>query len=94
MSNPKLDYTLLHGVRYKDEAYEKEQYEAERYQLCSSRENGIGYKGRVTDFIRSQSIHKKALYYLCGNSAMVDQVTDILEEKGLSVDHIKTEIFF
>ncbi|MFA9391893.1 MAG: FAD-binding oxidoreductase [Prolixibacteraceae bacterium] len=94
LSNPDLDYRIIHGVRYKYEAYQKEDYAADRFQLCSSRENGIGYKGRVTDFITTEPINKKALYYLCGNSAMVDEVTDYLEEQGLPAESIKTEIFF
>lgn len=94
LSNPKLDYRVIHGVRYKYEAYQKEDYDTSRYQLCSSRENGIGYKGRVTDFLKAEPVNTKALYYLCGNSAMVDEVSDFLEENGLPVDQIKTEIFF
>jgi ferredoxin/flavodoxin---NADP+ reductase len=93
-SNPTLDYTILHGVRFKSEAYHNADYEPNRYQLCSSRENGIGYKGRVTDFIVENGINPNALYYLCGNSAMVNDVSDILEERGLMPDQIKTEIFF
>jgi len=94
LSNPDLDYQMVHGVRYKYEAYQKEDYISDRFQLCSSRENGIGYKGRVTDYLKTTTIDKGALYYLCGNSAMVDEVTDYLEENGLPADNIKTEIFF
>lgn len=94
LSNPDLDYTMIHGVRYKYEAYQKDDYAAQRYQLCSSRENGIGYKGRVTEFMAEHDINKDALYYLCGNSAMIDHVIDLLEERGISSDQIKTEVFF
>lgn len=93
-SNPALNYKVLHGVRYKTEAYHYTDYEEGRYQLCSSRENGIGYKGRVTDFISENGINKNALYYLCGNSAMINDVTDLLEERGILPDKIKTEVFF
>ncbi|MDA3930052.1 MAG: FAD-binding oxidoreductase [Prolixibacteraceae bacterium] len=93
-SNLELDYQMIHGVRYKYEAYEKEHYKSNRYQLCSSAENGIGFKGRVTDFLKTEQVNRKALYYLCGNSAMVDDVTDFLEGNGLPADNIKTEIFF
>lgn len=94
LSNPKLDYRVIHGVRFKYEAYQKEDYDIARYQLCSSRENGIGFKGRVTDFLKTETVNIGALYYLCGNSAMVDEVSDFLEQSGLPVDQIKTEIFF
>ncbi len=93
-SNPALDYTILHGVRYKSEAYHKTDYVPERYKLCSSRENGIGYKGRVTDYIAENGINPNALYFLCGNSAMVNEVSEMLEERGLPAGNIKTEIFF
>jgi ferredoxin/flavodoxin---NADP+ reductase len=94
LSNPSLDYRIIHGVRFKYEAYQKEDYNPLRYQLCSSRENGIGFKGRVTDFLKTEPVNTKALYYLCGNSAMVDEVSDYLEQNGLPVDQIKTEVFF
>lgn len=94
LSNPSLDYRIIHGVRFKYEAYQKEDYNPSRYQLCSSRENGIGFKGRVTDFLKSEPVNTEALYYLCGNSAMVDEVSDYLEEQGLPVENIKTEVFF
>ena len=93
-SNPTLNYTILHGVRYKSEAYHKTDYDPRCYQLCSSRENGIGYMGRVTNFIVENGVNTDALYYLCGNSAMVNDVSEILKERGLSSDKIKTEIFF
>ncbi|HPR59969.1 MAG TPA: FAD-binding oxidoreductase [Prolixibacteraceae bacterium] len=93
-SNPELNYKVLHGVRYKTEAYHFTDYKSDRYQLCSSRENGIGYNGRVTDYIAENGVSKNALYYLCGNSAMINDVTDLLEEHGVLPDQIKTEVFF
>jgi ferredoxin--NADP+ reductase/benzoate/toluate 1,2-dioxygenase reductase subunit len=93
-SNPRLDYALVMGVRYEHEAYEKEHFQPERYQLCVSRGGSNAFHGRVTDYLENESINTRALYYLCGNSAMVDQVTDMLEQKGLHKSQIKTEIFF
>jgi ferredoxin--NADP+ reductase/benzoate/toluate 1,2-dioxygenase reductase subunit len=94
LSNPELDYTVLHGVRHQKESYNKDDYDPNRFILCSTKDNGLGYNGRVTDYLREKNINKNALYYLCGNSAMVDEATEILEEKGLSPDNIKTEVFF
>lgn len=93
-SNPNLNYKVIHGVRFKSEAYDYPHYDESRFQLCSSRENGIGYKGRVTDYLKTKKVDLSALYYLCGNSAMVDDVIEYLESQGLSPDNIKTEIFF
>jgi ferredoxin/flavodoxin---NADP+ reductase len=94
LSYPAIGYIILHGVRQVSEAYHRGDYHSDRYILCLSQEDGIGYKGRVTDYLSENDVNPKALYYLCGNSAMIDDATDILEEKGVSPDHIKTEIFF
>ncbi len=93
-SNPQLDYTVLHGVRYEKEAYECEHYKLDSYQLCVSRDAGNAFHGRVNDYLKQQPINKEALYYLCGNSQMVDEVIEFLEENGLPPEQIKTEIFF
>ncbi|MBN1768833.1 MAG: oxidoreductase [Prolixibacteraceae bacterium] len=93
-SNPEIDYTVLHGVRYKIEAYHKEDYLPKRFVLCTSGENHADFNGRVTDYLKLNPINLKALYYLCGNSAMVDEAIEILEEQGLPAENIKTEIFF
>ena len=38
-SYPGIDYTLIHGVRYKNEAYESKDYDPHRYILCTSKES-------------------------------------------------------
>ncbi|MDA3879835.1 MAG: FAD-binding oxidoreductase [Prolixibacteraceae bacterium] len=93
-SNPDINYKVLLGVRYKNEAYNKEDYESNRFVLCTSRDKDLDFNGRVTDYLKQNNINKDALYYLCGNSAMVDEAIEILEEKGLAAENIKTEIFF
>jgi ferredoxin/flavodoxin---NADP+ reductase len=89
-----LDYTLLHGVRYRYEAYHRTAYDPARFILCLSGEDRLDYQGRVSDYLAEKQLDRNALYYLCGNSAMVDDVTDILEVNGILPDQIKTEIFF
>ena len=37
-SYPGIDYILIHGVRYKNEAYERNDYDPGRYILCTSKE--------------------------------------------------------
>ena len=93
-SYPELNYKIIHGVRTADEAYHREDYPAENFVLCTSRDEQGDYKCRVTDYLKEQPINNDALYYLCGNSAMVDEVTDYLEENGFPLEQIKTEIFF
>jgi len=93
-SNPQLDYQLIMGVRHLNEAYQQDNYRQKRFHLCVSSETGSFFNGRVTDYLSKHPVNHSALYYLCGNSAMVDQVTDFLEQKGLDKANIKTEIFF
>ncbi len=93
-SYPNLNYKIIHGVRSANEAYHTEDYPKEKFVLCTSRDDNGDYKCRVTDYLNDQPINKNALYYLCGNSAMVDQVTDFLEENDFPLEQIKTEIFF
>ncbi len=94
LSYPDIEYTLLHGIRYRSEAYHMDDYDPARYIACLSRDAGMGYKVRVTGYLSQNDIHTDAFYYLCGNSAMIDEVIDMLEVGGVSPGQIKTEVFF
>ncbi|MCT4646605.1 MAG: FAD-binding oxidoreductase [Carboxylicivirga sp.] len=94
ISKPELNYTLLHGVREGEEAYEADTYEADRYVLCTSRDKTGKYNGRVTDYLKKNPFSKTAHYYLCGNCNMIHDVYDILEEQGVSTDNIHAEVYF
>ena len=94
LSNPGINYTLLHGVRRRSEAYHMKDYDPARYIPCFSHHGGKGYKGRVTDYLSQNDMNTNAFYYLCGNSSMIDDVIDILEARGVSHGQIKTEVFF
>jgi len=93
-SYPGIDYTLIHGVRYKNEAYEKEDYDPRRYILCTSKESNGGKKGRVTRFLSDYQVDRDTLFYLCGNSSMIYEVRHILGDKGIPDNNIITEIYF
>jgi ferredoxin--NADP+ reductase/benzoate/toluate 1,2-dioxygenase reductase subunit len=93
-SYPGLDYALIHGVRYGDEAYEHESYEPARYILCTSRDNRGHYQGRVTDYLRSHPPASGTDYYLCGNSQMIHEVYDILKDTEVEADRIHAEVYF
>jgi ferredoxin--NADP+ reductase/benzoate/toluate 1,2-dioxygenase reductase subunit len=93
-SYPEIDYTLIHGVRYTTEAYERDEYGALRYILCTSKE-GIGInKGRVTKFLSGFQVRSDMLFYLCGNSNMIYEVSHILQDKGVPSENILTEVYF
>lgn len=90
-----LDYKVLHGVSYADERYDHEEYGPGRYLACVSREKVDGcYHGRVTEYLRSESLDPNLHCYLCGNRNMIDEVYDILRSKGIPSTNIITEVFF
>lgn len=89
-----LNYKLVHGVKYGDEAYDPEDYDPSRYILCTSRDNLGDYQGRVTDFLVEQPVKSGADYYLCGNSNMIHEVYDILQAKEIEGDRIHAEVYF
>ena len=94
LSNPGLDYEVIHGVRHGYEAYDSGDYEEDRYHLCTSREHGENFYGRVTQYLRNMEIRKDSIFYICGNSGMVSEVTELLEDHGITPENIRTEVFF
>ncbi|MFC2114820.1 ferredoxin--NADP reductase [Bacteroidota bacterium] len=93
-SYPNLDYTLLHGIRHVNESYESDSYEPHRYISCVSKDEKGKYQGHVTDYLRENPVDKDLLVYLCGNSDMILDCKDILEEQGIPNEHIFTEVYF
>jgi ferredoxin--NADP+ reductase/benzoate/toluate 1,2-dioxygenase reductase subunit len=94
LSNSDLEYEIIHGVRHGYEAYNSSDYPEDRYKLCTSREHGEYYFGRVTRYLKEKGINNDSIYYICGNSAMVKDVTEFLEKKGIITENIRTEVFF
>ncbi|MCE5270768.1 oxidoreductase [bacterium] len=93
-SFPWLDYHLIHGVRLADERYDRDHYDPERYTACLSLEAGGDYRGRVTDYLRAHPADPECYCYLCGNSGMVAEASEILRGQGVNGDHLFTEAFF
>jgi ferredoxin/flavodoxin---NADP+ reductase len=93
-SYPGINYTIIHGVRYKNEAYERKDYDPDRYILCTSKETNSGFKGRVTKFISGYPVKADMLFYLCGNNSMIYEVYHILRDKGIADEKIITEVYF
>ena len=91
---PDADYTIIHGIRTIEEAYGKELYKEGHYIACTSRDNTGDFHGRLTFYLKSIDIDKDTMVYLCGNSDMIFESIDILQEKGLSNSHIFTEVYF
>jgi ferredoxin--NADP+ reductase/benzoate/toluate 1,2-dioxygenase reductase subunit len=93
-SYPHLDYTLLHGVRYSNEAYEREQYHPDRYMLCTTGDTSGNFNGRVTDYLRQTTIDTATQYYLCGNVKMIHEAFEILAQKGVPTENMHAEVYF
>ncbi len=93
-SNPKLNYTIVHGVRNASEGYEKEEYDKNNYVLCTSRDQSGTYTGRLTNYLQEMELDKETEVYLCGNCNMIHDAYDILENKGIPNEQIHAEVYF
>jgi len=93
-SYPQLNYAVVHGVRFADEAYGHESFHPDRSVVCTSRLDDGDFFGRVTDYFKQIAVDKNMICYLCGNSEMIDQVTTVLEGYNLPPENIRTEVFF
>lgn len=89
-----LDYTLLHGIRYAEEQYEKSNYNPSCYVACVSGEKGGNYHGRVTNYLKENPVDLDAHIYLCGNCNMIYDAYDILNQQGFPTAQIHTEVYF
>ncbi|RUT72883.1 ferredoxin--NADP reductase [Ancylomarina longa] len=93
-SHPELNYSVLHGVRLEEEAYERDSYNKNQYILCTSREKTGDFHGRVTDYLKQNPISSDTVCYLCGNCHMIYEAYDILEKQGINLGPIHTEVYF
>lgn len=93
-SYPDLNYKILHGVKYTPEAYGRDAFKRDRHIVCSSQDTAGDFIGRVTEYIAETGVDKQAVYYLCGNAAMIDEVSQLLEQSGIAPQNIRTEVFF
>lgn len=91
---PQLDYRLIHGVSRAEDRYDSDDYPRNQYLSCVSREEGGDFRGRVTDYLRSHPVETDRYCYMCGRSAMVAAVYDLLRAQGVPSDRLFTETFF
>lgn len=94
LSNPNLNYTLLHGVRLGEEGYDKDIYTLEKYIQCTSKDKEGNFYGRVTDYLKTHPVDIDTWVYLCGNSSMIDDAYTILEQQKVPSHHLHTEVYF
>lgn len=93
-SNPDVDYKVIHGVRKMEEAYDIRHYKKDSLQVCTSRDPGGDFEGRLTDYLLEANIDTDRQVYLCGNSNMIFDAMDILRARGIPQRQIFTEVYF
>lgn len=90
---------LIHGGRTPDRFYYRQYFArslGERYTCCCSQGSPPwAYPGRLTAWLEERDdLPADARYMLCGGSAMVVEVRDILIGKGVPFENIASEIYF
>lgn len=93
-SIPGLDYKILHGVRYSEEAYERDSYDKEKYILCATADTKGDFQGRVTDYIRQHDFDKDTICFFCGNFNMIREGMNLLEKKGIPSNQLHAEVYY
>lgn len=91
---PDLDYKVIHGVRYGEEAYDKHEYGAGRHVVCTSGDHTGDYHGRLTAYLKETGFSDNTHFYLCGNSNMIFDALEILKEKGFDRNRVHCEVYF
>lgn len=93
-SYPGLNYTVLHGVKFSSESYGSDVFISGRQIICASQDSKANFKGRVTGYLEKSGIDKNAVYYLCGNATMIDEVSTLLENSDIKPENIRSEVYF
>jgi ferredoxin--NADP+ reductase len=93
-SFPNINYTLIHGVKYGYEAYEREFYDPNKYILCTSQDKNGNFAGRLTQYLTENVFDLNSEIYLCGNNSMIMDAVNILIQKGFSRSQMHTEVYF
>ncbi|MBT3514578.1 MAG: oxidoreductase [Nitrospina sp.] len=92
---PNIDYRIINGIRTAKEQYDYGHYNSSRLTTCISRDDyWNGFKGRVTDYLKTINIDSTHIYFLCGNQNMIQESYELLRVKGVSGNQIFTEAFF
>lgn len=93
-SYPGLIYKVVHGVKYASESYGRDAFDADKHVICASQDKEGDFMGRVSGYLKNSGIDKNAVYYLCGNAGMIDDVSTLLEDSGIEAENIRSEVYF
>ena len=96
-----LNYNIFHGVRLFEDIYTET--ELKNYNVFISKFNNKErhssikiYNGRITNNFEviKNSINSNDLFFICGNSLMINEVYDYLEKNNIKNSNIYSELFF
>ena len=96
-----LNYNIFHGVRLFEDIYT--QNEMKNYNVFISNFNKKEkhnyakiYSGRITNNFQviKNHINSNDLFFICGNSLMINDVYDFLENNNIKNTNIYSELFF
>lgn len=102
-TNPQATATLLFGVRYADEIFLTQKlkqlaqtYPNFDYKIAVSRpdQDWAGERGRIIEHLESVSGLAERECYLCGSQAMIKEVSQLLQEKGVPRERILSEKYY
>jgi len=93
-SFPAVETQIIHGVRNMEDAYDATDYRKDGLIVCTSRDEGGNYNGRLTDYLLEAELDPQRQVYLCGNSNMIFDAMDILRARGIPQRQIFTEVYF
>lgn len=93
-SNPGLNLTLLHGVRYPEDLYFQEEFTDISYHSFCSRSALTGMTGRLTEVLHTLPLEPNTHVYLCGANEMIYEAEEILAARGLDFNSVFHEPYY
>ena len=93
-SNPGLNLTLLHGVRFPEDLYFQEEFADITYLPFCSRGPHDGVTGRLTDALKTMAPPADVHVYLCGANEMIYEAGEILAGLGVPFPSIFQEPYY
>ena len=92
-SGGKAPVQLFYGVRFAEDFVELPELPCLR--TAVSREDGVPHHhGRLSDLFKEVSVDTKTHFFACGLDAMVEEVTSMLQQRGVPREQIHGECFF
>ncbi|MCH2175788.1 MAG: FAD-binding oxidoreductase [Lentisphaeria bacterium] len=93
--NPSIETDLFYGCRKAEDLVLPPAEKINQSFIAISQEKKTRYhSGRITDLLEKVEISSDIHYYLCGLDLMIDEISEFLENRGISFMNIHREVFF